>query len=66
MPLDIVFANRHEVLSLYQTGDFETAIACLERDVGLAVVTMSAEGSLVVAGKAPQKCPLHPSSGSSI
>ena len=25
--LDIVFANRHEVLSLYQTSDFETAVA---------------------------------------
>ena len=27
--LDIVFANRHEVLSLYQTSDFETAVGCL-------------------------------------
>ena len=25
--LDIVFANRHEVLSLYQTSDFETAVS---------------------------------------
>jgi sugar/nucleoside kinase (ribokinase family) len=47
--LDIVFANRHEVLSLYQTSDFETAVSCLERDVGLAIVTMSAEGSMIVA-----------------
>ncbi len=48
--LDIVFANRHEVLSLYQTSDFETAIECLERDIGLAVVTMSEEGSMVAVG----------------
>ena len=47
--LDIVFANRHEVLSLYQTADFETAVQCLERDVALAIVTMSEEGSMVVA-----------------
>jgi sugar/nucleoside kinase (ribokinase family) len=47
--LDLVFANQHEVLSLYQTSDFETAVACLERDIKLAVVTMSAEGSMVIA-----------------
>ena len=46
--VDIIFANRHEVLSLYQTSDFETAIACIRSDVPLAVVTMSEEGSLVV------------------
>ena len=47
--LDIVFSNQHEVLSLYQTSDFETAVACLERDIKLAIVTMSAEGSMVIA-----------------
>jgi sugar/nucleoside kinase (ribokinase family) len=48
--LDIVFANRHEVLSLYQTSDFETAVECLERDIPLAVVTMSEEGSMAISG----------------
>jgi sugar/nucleoside kinase (ribokinase family) len=47
--LDIVFANRHEVLSLYQTSDFETAVASLERDVPLGVVTISEEGSLAAS-----------------
>ena len=46
--LDIVFANQHEVLSLYQTSDFETAVSCLERDVPLAVVTTGAEGSIAI------------------
>jgi sugar/nucleoside kinase (ribokinase family) len=46
--LDIVFANRHEVLALYQTGDFATAVDCLERDVKLGIVTMSEEGSMVI------------------
>ncbi len=50
--LDIVFANRHEVLSLYQTSDFETAVEALERDVPLAVVTMSEEGSMALCGGA--------------
>jgi adenosine kinase len=48
--LDVVFANRHEALALYQTSDFGTAVDCLARDVGLAVVTMSEEGSLVIGG----------------
>ncbi len=48
--LDIVFANRHEVLSLYQTGDFETAVDALQHDIPLAVVTMSEEGSMAISG----------------
>jgi sugar/nucleoside kinase (ribokinase family) len=47
--LDLVFANRHEALALYQTSDFATAVDCLARDVPLAVVTMSEEGSMVVS-----------------
>jgi sugar/nucleoside kinase (ribokinase family) len=47
--LDIVFANQHEVLSLYQTSDFKTAVSLIQQDVPLAVVTMSGEGSLVVS-----------------
>jgi adenosine kinase len=46
--LDIVFANQHEVQSLYQTSDFSTAVSALEQDVPLAVVTMGAAGSMVV------------------
>jgi sugar/nucleoside kinase (ribokinase family) len=48
--LDIVFANRHEVLALYQTSDFESAITAIDKDVPLAIVTMSEEGSLAVSG----------------
>jgi adenosine kinase len=48
--LDIVFANRSEVVALYQTSDFEAAIAAIQADAPLSVVTMSAEGSLVISG----------------
>jgi sugar/nucleoside kinase (ribokinase family) len=58
--LDIVFANQHEVLSLYQTSDFASAVAALGKDVPLAVVTMSAEGSLVLAGGTELKVPAAP------
>ena len=58
--LDIVFANRHEMLALYQTSDFETALSCLERDVKLAVVTLSADGSVAAAGGKRTKIPAAP------
>ena len=48
--LDIVFANQHEVLALYQTSDFETAVNCLQRDIPLAVVTTGPEGSMAIEG----------------
>ncbi len=50
--LDIVFANQHEVQALYQTSDFETAIAALQEDIPLAVVTIGAEGSLTLTRSA--------------
>jgi adenosine kinase len=55
--LDIVFANMHEVLSLYETSDFATAVNCLSRDIPLAVVTMSAEGSMAVAKESRTRIP---------
>lgn len=55
--LDIVFANQHEVLALYQTSDFETAVDCLERDVPLAVVTTGPEGSIAIEAGRRTKIP---------
>jgi len=46
--VDIVFANQHEVSSLYQTSDFSAALALLEADVRLAAVTLGADGSMVL------------------
>jgi adenosine kinase len=55
--LDIVFANRHEALALYQTSDFATAAECLAHDVALAVITLGAEGSMVLAEGERQRVP---------
>lgn len=55
--LDIVFANRAEVLSLYQTSDFKTAVAQLEKDIALAVVTLSEEGSMAIGGGRQERIP---------
>ena len=46
--IDIVFANEHELHSLYQTADFDTAVKALRADARLAVVTRSAKGCVVV------------------
>jgi adenosine kinase len=46
--LDIVLANEHELKALYQTSDFETAVACIRQDVPLAIVTLGAAGSMAV------------------
>jgi sugar/nucleoside kinase (ribokinase family) len=46
--VDIVFANEHELHSLYETADFDTAVNALRADARLAVVTRSEKGCLVV------------------
>jgi sugar/nucleoside kinase (ribokinase family) len=59
--LDILFANIHELKSLYQTADDATALAALRDEPGmLGVVTRSAEGALVVARGATQAVPAYP------
>jgi sugar/nucleoside kinase (ribokinase family) len=47
--VDIVFSNEHELHSLYETGDFDTAVKALQADARLAVVTRSAKGCMVVS-----------------
>jgi adenosine kinase len=46
---DIVFANEHELHSLYETSDFDGALRALQSDARLAVVTRSAKGCVVVS-----------------
>jgi sugar/nucleoside kinase (ribokinase family) len=49
--VDIVFANQHEALALYETSDMGTALDLLAKDAKLAVVTMSEKGSMVMNGQ---------------
>lgn len=55
--LDLLFANRAELLSLYETDDLETALGAVGRDVPLAAVTLSGEGAIVVRGGARTPVP---------
>src|ERR1700733_7738554 len=46
-PVDLIFANEAELQSLYQTSDFDAALAQLRNDVKLGVVTRSEKGCVV-------------------
>jgi sugar/nucleoside kinase (ribokinase family) len=47
--VDLIFANEHELKSFYETADFNSALAALNRDARLAVITRGEEGCLVVS-----------------
>jgi len=51
--VDIVFANEEELLSLYETEDFDTALAALQADTAIAAVTRSEKGSVVIGAGEP-------------
>nr|CAD6428215.1 adenosine kinase [Rhizobium sp. Q54] len=48
--VDIVFANKQEALSLYETDDFELALKSIAADCRLAAVTLSEEGAIILRG----------------
>lgn len=58
--LDLLFANRAELLSLYQTDDLDTALDAVARDVPLAAITLSEAGAVVVRGAARTRAPAVP------
>jgi sugar/nucleoside kinase (ribokinase family) len=58
--VDLIFANEAELHSLYQTSDFDGAIAALRSDIGAAVVTRSEKGCLVVGPEGVEAVPAFP------
>ena len=58
--VDTVFANEHELKSLYETADFQTALRLIRDDVRLAVVTRSEEGALAIEGGVLSEVPAFP------
>jgi sugar/nucleoside kinase (ribokinase family) len=47
-PVDILFANESEILSLYETTDFESAVKQVRQEVKTACITRSEKGSVIV------------------
>ncbi len=58
--VDLIFANEAELHSLYQTSDFDTAVAALRSDVGAAVVTRSEKGCIVLGPDGVEAVPAFP------
>lgn len=58
--VDIVFANEAELKSLYTTSDFDSAVAAIRNDAGLAVVTRSELGAIAVSREETVAAPAYP------
>jgi sugar/nucleoside kinase (ribokinase family) len=58
--VDIVFANEAELHSLYQTSDFDGALAQLRKDAKIGVVTRSEKGCVVASGDGVIAVPAFP------
>jgi len=58
--VDLVFANQHELKSLYQTADFDTAVSAFRNEGVLGAVTRSEEGCIVVTREETVAVPASP------
>jgi sugar/nucleoside kinase (ribokinase family) len=48
--VDILFANEHEIVSLYQVDDFDQALQLVRGHCEIAALTRSEKGSVVISG----------------
>ncbi|SCB50624.1 adenosine kinase [Rhizobium multihospitium] len=58
--VDIVFANRDEALSLYETDDFDKALKLISADCKIAAVTTGKDGAVIVRGNERYVVDAHP------
>jgi adenosine kinase len=58
--VDLVFANEAELVSLYQTSDFDAALKQLREDATLGIVTRSEKGCVVVSNDGVMTVPAFP------
>lgn len=58
--IDILFANESELLSLYETEDFDAAIEAVAKDVAIAAVTRGPDGAVIVSGDERIAVPAQP------
>ncbi len=58
--VDLLFGNHDELLSLYETESFEGAVAALRAECSLAVITIGAEGCLIVTHDEVVPVPAEP------
>ncbi|HUH77556.1 MAG TPA: adenosine kinase [Devosia sp.] len=58
--IDYVFANVHELKSLYQTDDLGAAVREIAKDAELAAITMGADGAMVIHNGEVTSVPAFP------
>jgi sugar/nucleoside kinase (ribokinase family) len=58
--VDVLFGNEHELTSLYQVDLLEDAIAAVQRDCSLAVITTGPEGCIIVTPDGIMREPAEP------
>ena len=58
--VDLVFGNEAEILSLYETDDFDAAIAQLQQETRFAAITRSEKGAVVIDGDRKIVVPTEP------
>ncbi|MFY9287093.1 MAG: adenosine kinase [Alphaproteobacteria bacterium] len=49
--VDVLFANQHELMALYQTQDLDQALAQVRTHCKIAVTTRSEKGAIIIAGQ---------------
>lgn len=58
--VDILFANEHELMALFQTNDIENAVAAARTCCDLIVTTRSEKGAVITQGKETLTVPAAP------
>jgi sugar/nucleoside kinase (ribokinase family) len=58
--VDVLFANEAEVTTLFETDDFDAALARVRGRVRIAAVTRGAKGAVVLAGGEARTVPAEP------
>lgn len=58
--VDILFANEHEALALYDVDTFEEALAAARADVEVTIITRGPAGSVVARGDDVEEIDPHP------
>ena len=58
--VDLLFGNEVELLSLYQSDDFDAAVEALRHDCHVAVITRSEKGSVIVTRDGTRAVPAYP------
>ncbi len=58
--VDVLFGNVDELLSLYETTDFDQAVAMVRKDCQLAAITRGSQGSVIITTDSIVDIPVEP------